>query len=82
MSITFKRGARFFTIMGFLTIGITFWTVLILPWEALRRINPDLEFFFILNFLTSLGIGLTEIAVAWLIGKHLDSPQRNTGDKQ
>jgi hypothetical protein len=72
VSVALKRGARFFTIMGFLIIGITFWTGLIIPWEALRKIDPDLEFFFILNFITSLSIGLTEIAVAWLLGKHLE----------
>ena len=73
MSAFAKRGARYFLIMGVIIILATFYQMSQIPWNDLQRLGVGwLGQQLALGFIIQLSIGLTEIAVAWLIGKHLE----------
>jgi len=65
-----KRGVRFFYVMGTLIVILTIWNALQTPWDKIHELNPDLEWTFLLSLIVSLSLGITEIAVGWLIGIH------------
>ena len=59
-----KRGARFFYIMGTLVILLAIWWFLETPLDVT-------DWFYVLNFLVWLSVGITEIAVGYLIEKQM-----------
>ena len=69
MSVFMKRGARLFTIMGVLIIVLTFWSFLQFPFD---KVEPAQNWFYLLIFILGIFFGVTEIAVAWLLGKHMN----------
>ena len=61
------RGVRFFYIMGTVILILTLWSALQTPWDAIDRLNPDLGWALFLNLIVWLSVGVTEIAVGWLV---------------
>lgn len=72
MSGLSKRRYRFFTIMGASIILSAFYMLTLIPWEEIGRIDQNLYSFFLFNFFVWVSIGMTEIAVAWLLAKHIE----------
>ncbi|MBK5134275.1 hypothetical protein JJE00_07635 [Candidatus Bathyarchaeota archaeon] len=68
-----KRGARFFYLMGTLVLILTVWTGLEVQWS---RLDEAIAASMFLNLIIGMSVGLTEIAVGWLIGLHLEEPQK------
>jgi len=64
-----KRGARLFYLMGTLILIITAWTGLEVQWSRLDDTTRASVF---LNLVIGMSVGLTEIAVGWLIGLHIE----------
>ena len=68
-----KRGARIFYFMGILVLIVTLWTGLEVPWN---RLDEGVGASIFLNLIIGMSVGLTEIAVGWLIGLHLEEPKK------
>jgi len=68
-----KRGAGFFYLMGTLVLIITAWTGLEVQWGKLDDATATSV---LLNLIIGISVGLTEIAVGWLIGLHIDEPKQ------
>ena len=68
-----KRAARFFYLMGTLVLIITAWTGLEVQWSKLDDATATSV---LLNLIIGISVGLTEIAVGWLIGIHLEEPKK------
>lgn len=64
-----KRGTRFFYVMGGLILILTVWTGVEIPWSQL---TDEIASSIFLNLIIGLSVGVTEIAVGWLIGLHLN----------
>jgi len=64
-----KRGARLFYLMGVLILILTVWTSFEIPW---RNLSDELGWIVFLSLIVSASVGLTEIAVGWLVGLHLN----------
>jgi len=71
--VLLKRGARFFYLMGTLVLIITAWTGLEVQWSKLDDATATSV---LLNLIIGISVGLTEIAVGWLIGIHLEEPKK------
>ena len=71
--VVLKRGARFFYLMGTLVLIITAWTGLEVQWSKLDDATATSV---LLNLIIGISVGLTEIAVGWLIGLHIDEPKK------
>ena len=71
MSGFLKHRVRFFALMGASIILSAFYMLTLIPWEEIGRIDQDLHSFFLFNFFVWVSIGMTEIAVAWLLAKHI-----------
>lgn len=66
-----QRGVRFFYIMGTSIILFAFWSLLVIPWDALEEMSPEFAWLFVYTFVVQLSVGITEIAVGWLVNKEL-----------
>lgn len=55
--------------MGVLILILTAWTGLEIPWNDL---SEGVGFSMFLNLVIGMSVGLTEIAVGWLIGLHIE----------
>ena len=71
--VLLKRGAGFFYLMGTLVLIITAWTGLEVQWGKLDDATATSV---LLNLIIGISVGLTEIAVGWLIGLHIDEPKQ------
>ena len=71
--VVLKRGARLFYLMGTLVLILTVWTGLEVQWSKLDDITASSV---LLNLIIGISVGLTEIAVGWLIGLHIDEPKK------
>ena len=64
-----KRGTRFFYFMGGLILILTVWLGIEAPWNQL---SDEIAFSMFMNLIIGLSVGVTEIAVGWLVGLHID----------
>jgi len=64
-----KRGTRFFYFMGGLILILTGWLGIEAPWNQL---SDEITFSMFLNLIIGISVGVTEIAVGWLVGLHID----------
>jgi len=55
--------------MGGLILILTVWVGIGTPWN---RLSDEIAFAMFMNFIVGLSLGVTEIAVGWLVGLHLD----------
>jgi len=55
--------------MGGLILILTVWTGVEIPWSQL---TDEIASSIFLNLIIGLSVGVTEIAVGWLIGLHLN----------
>ena len=71
--VVLKRGARLFYLMGTLILIVTIWSGLEVQWSRLDDATGTVLF---LNLIIGVSVGLTEIAVGWLVGLHLEEPKK------
>ena len=64
-----KRGARLFYFMGVLILILTAWTGFEIPWNDL---GEGIGTSIFLSLVVSASVGVTEIAVSWLVGLHIE----------
>jgi hypothetical protein len=55
--------------MGGLILVLALWLGIETPWN---RLSDEIAFLMFLNLIIGLSVGVTEIAIAWLVGLHLD----------
>ena len=67
-----KRGERLFYVLGGFILVLTAWNFFTVPWHAL---TDEPGFSILLNLIVSMSLGVTEIAVGWLVGLHLEEEQ-------
>jgi len=60
--------------MGGLILILTVWTGVEIPWS---RLTEELASSMFLNLIIGLSVGVTEIAVGWLVGLHLEETNEN-----
>jgi hypothetical protein len=55
--------------MGGLILVLTVWLGIETPWNQL---SDEIAFSMFLNLIVGISVGVTEIAVGWLVGLHLN----------
>jgi len=59
--------------MGVMIIILAFYSIFQIPWDSLRRLGlEELGWSLFISSIILISLGMTEVAVAWLVGKHLE----------
>jgi len=71
--------AEFFFIMGLFIIIVQIWVYIQIPWNIVNRYLPNQSWLYTANFAVGISLGLTEIAVSWLINEKLNKTATKIG---